>query len=109
MKDVVLKGDLTRSTSGTIKGALPYMSPEMMFRKSGDTVGAEADIWSLGAMMFRLLTGEFPFGEGMMVPVNVQNRTRSKWPLFMSSTQFASLSESLKGLVDQCLEYEKSK
>jgi serine/threonine protein kinase len=42
-------GDLTRSTSGTIRGALPYMAPEMMFRSPGDHPGSEADIWSLGA------------------------------------------------------------
>jgi hypothetical protein len=61
-------------------------------------------------MMFRLLTGEFPFGEGMMVPVNVQNRSRTNWPSFMSSnSQFAPLADSLKSVVDQCLEYDKSK
>ena len=32
-------GDLTRSTSGTIRGALPYMAPEMMFRSSGKRSG----------------------------------------------------------------------
>lgn len=108
--DVSAKGDLTRSTSGTIKGALPYMAPEMMFRKTGDVVGAEADIWSLGAMMFRLLTGEYPFGEAMMVPVNIQNQKRAPWPIFMESNeQFAPLSRSLKEIVDACLEYDKAK
>jgi len=109
-EDVIAKGDLTRSTSGTIKGALPYMAPEMMFRQKGDIVGAEADIWSLGAMLFRLITGAFPFGEGMMVPVNVQNKTRTAWPQFLTTNaQFASLSESLKTIIDACLVYEKEK
>ncbi|MCE4373556.1 serine/threonine-protein kinase [Xanthomonas hortorum] len=31
------EGDITRSTSGTIRGALPYMAPEMMFRQPGNT------------------------------------------------------------------------
>jgi serine/threonine-protein kinase len=108
--DVSAKGDLTRSTSGTIKGALPYMAPEMMFRKQGDIVGTEADIWSLGALMFRLLTGEYPFGEAMMVPVNIQNQKRAPWPDFMESKeQFAPLSRSLKEIVEACLEYDKAK
>ncbi len=98
-------GDLTRSTSGTIQGALPYMAPEMMFRRAGDPVGREADIWSLGALMFRLLTGEYPFGEGMMVPVNVNAASLTPWPQFMiSNHQFAPLALSLQGLVEECLQ-----
>jgi serine/threonine-protein kinase len=109
-EEVAVKGDLTKSTSGTIKGALPYMAPEMIFRKAGDFVGIEADIWSLGAMMFRLLSGEYPFGEAMMVPVNVQNRTRAPWPSFMlKNPQFAPLAKSLMTVVDQCLVYDKDK
>ena len=97
-EDVVVRGDLTRSTSGTIKGALPYMAPEMMFRQKGDIVGAEADIWSLGAMMFRLMTGAFPFGEGMMVPVNVKSNTRAAWPPFLTTNaQFAPLIRIAEG------------
>jgi serine/threonine protein kinase len=69
-EEVAMKGDLTKSTSGTIKGALPYMAPEMMFRRADDFVGTEADIWSLGAMMFRLITGVYPFGEAMMDKVS---------------------------------------
>jgi len=99
-------GDLTNSTSGTIRGALPYMSPEMMFRRRGDHPGKEADVWSLGAMMFRLLTGEFPFGVFLEAAVNVRTQNRSPWPLFMTSNpQFKSLAEQLQGLVDRCLQY----
>jgi serine/threonine protein kinase len=108
-EEVAVSGDLTKSTSGTIKGALPYMAPEMMFRRAGDFVGTEADIWSLGAMMFRLMTGEYPFGEAMMVPVNVQNRTRAPWPAFLQSNpQFAPLAKSLISIVEQCLMYDKA-
>ena len=109
-EDIVNKGgELTRSTSGTIQGALPYMAPEMMFRKPGDRVGREADVWSLGAMMFRLLTGEYPFGEGMMVPVNVNGDTRSAWPAFMTSNpQFSPLAQSLQALVEECLQKDPS-
>lgn len=107
---LAVKGDLTRSTSGTVKGAIPFMAPEMMFRAKGDQVGTEADIWSLGAMLFRLLTGEFPFGEGMMVPVNVKNGDRASWPAFVhSNPQFAPLAQSIVEIVDACLVYDKAK
>lgn len=101
-------GDITRSTSGTIQGALPYMAPEMMFRKKGDPVGLEADIWALGAMTFRLLTGQYPFGEAMYVPLNVGQRKREPWPAFMTANvEFAQLAKSLQDIVEKCLTYDK--
>jgi serine/threonine-protein kinase len=107
--EVAKNGDFTRSTSGTIKGALPFMAPEMMFRKSGEHVGIEADIWSLGAMLFRLLTGKFPFGEGMMVPVNVERKQALSWPSFLTSNpQYAPLAKSLIEIVEKCLTYDKT-
>jgi serine/threonine-protein kinase len=107
--EVIAKnGDLTRSTSGTIKGALPFMAPEMIFRKSGDKVGMQADVWSLGALLFRLMTGEFPFGEGMMVPVNVEKKKPLRWPAFIRvNPQYAPLAESLISIAELCLNHDK--
>lgn len=100
-------GDLTRSTSGTVRGALPFMAPEMMFRKPGDHPGPEIDIWSVGAMMFKLLTGEFPFGVYLEAAVNVKNRDRKPWPAFMTSNaQFAPLARELQVIVESCLSYD---
>jgi len=100
-------GDITRSTSGTIRGALPYMAPEMMFRQPGDHPGKSVDIWSLGAMMFQILTGKVPFGVYLQAAVNVQNRKREPWPAFMiSNPQYKTLSEQLQGIVEKCLRYD---
>jgi serine/threonine-protein kinase len=83
------------------------MAPEMMFRQPGDHPGTPLDIWSIGAMMFRLLTGEYPFGVYLDAAVNVKNKTRLPWPGFMTSNpQFAPLSLELQGLVDRCLAYD---
>lgn len=102
-------GDLTRSTSGTIRGALPYMAPEMMFRSPGDHPGKEADVWSLGAMMFRVLTGEYPYGVYLDAAVNVKNRTRNKWPAFMTvNQQYKPLALELQSIIERCLDYEPS-
>lgn len=99
-------GDLTRSTSGTVKGALPFMSPEMMFRKPGDKLTCAMDIWSIGAMMFRLLTGIYPFGVYLEAAVNVKTQNRAPWPAFMTANnQFAPLARELQDIVDSCLEY----
>lgn len=100
-------GNLTLSTSGTIRGALPFMAPEMMFRKPGEHPGKPADIWSLGAMMFRLLAGDYPFGVYLQAAVNVQNRARTAWPRFMTSKpQFRPLSLELQAAVEACINYD---
>lgn len=104
-----IRGDITKTTSGTIKGALPYMAPEMMFRKQGDHIGPEADIWSLGAVMFHALTGVLPFGEGLIVPANIMTKNRAQWPSFMTrDLQYSPLSSNLQNLIDSCLQVDKN-
>lgn len=105
--DAADEGDITLSNSGTIKGALPFMAPEMMFRQPGQNPGKSVDIWSIGAMMFKLLTGEYPFGVNLNAAVNVRTKQRMPWPAFMTSnTQFAPLAQELQSVVDSCLEYD---
>lgn len=104
IEDVRATTDLTRSSSKTIQGAIPYMAPEMLFRKPGEYPGPKLDVWSIGAMMFRLLTGQYAFGEGFEAVANVKMEARTAWPAFMNTNpQFSVYSKILQQLVESCL------
>jgi TolB-like protein/tetratricopeptide (TPR) repeat protein/predicted Ser/Thr protein kinase len=48
----------TLTGAGNLAGTLSYMAPEVL---QGGRADARSDIWSLGVLMFELLTGELPF------------------------------------------------
>ncbi|MFA6954655.1 MAG: protein kinase [Thermoanaerobaculia bacterium] len=53
-----LAGATHITQSKTTLGTLAYMAPEQL---RGDAVGAQADLWALGVVLFELLTGQRPF------------------------------------------------
>jgi serine/threonine protein kinase len=89
--------DATRLThGGGIVGTPHYMAPEQV---QGDEIDGRADIYSLGATLYRLLTGRVPF-DGTGVEVVVAHLARSVVPVRELAPD---VSPGLEAVVMKCL------
>ncbi|MGA1824015.1 MAG: serine/threonine-protein kinase [bacterium] len=97
---------LTQSNIHTIEGAIlgspAYMSPEQANGRESD---ARTDIYALGVMLFKMLTGHFPF-EGNAESIIAQKLIKDPPPL---SAFNKHVPEHLNRLVGQMLAKEPDK
>jgi serine/threonine-protein kinase len=80
-------------------GTPPYMSPEQL--RSSKNVDARADLWSLGVVMYELLTGKLPFdGDG---PGEIFAAILEKNPLPLTSHR-TDVPDALSAIVTRALQ-----
>jgi serine/threonine-protein kinase len=92
---------LTKTSS--VLGSPLYMSPEQM--QSSKTANVRSDIWSLGVVMFELLTGKLPFN-GDTMPEFVIAVVQREAPTLRSLRP--ELPEELEAVVGRCLAKDPS-
>lgn len=96
-------GEQTLTTSQTAVGALPYMAPEAI--DTPKQVTQAADIWSLGAMIFHLLTGQQPFGAGLRAVQKIMAAEKPDAPAFvLRNPQFSPLASELLDMAYACMQ-----
>ncbi|MDP2825418.1 MAG: protein kinase [Sulfuritalea sp.] len=107
LREAVEGGDASMSASQTAVGALPYMAPEAI--DEPNTVGPPADIWSIGAMMYHLLCGQYPFGQGLRAVPKIMAAELPEPPEFLAANpQFAPLAKEVLEIAYSCLRRDPS-
>ncbi|WP_434619173.1 protein kinase domain-containing protein [Arthrobacter sp. A5] len=88
----------TTTNTGTLIGTVGYLSPELV---DGAPADARSDIYSVGIMLYELLTGHQPFTGELPIRVAMQHLTT---PVPPPSAELPGLSPDLDELVRCCTE-----
>ncbi len=97
-------GEVTMTVDGQILGTPAYMSPE---QAAGETqwIDRRTDIYSFGAMMFHLLTGELPFRGSLHSQIRQRLENDAPNPRKLNE----SIPEDLATICLKCLERDQNR
>ncbi len=84
--------------TGSIMGTAYYMSPEQAQGKK--SVDHRTDIWALGVILYRALTGRYPFDDDAYPMLIVKICTETPTPI---RTLRPDVPEALANVIDRCL------
>ena len=87
-----------------VLGSPLYMSPEQL--SAPESVDARSDIWSLGVILFELLSGKLPFSAASLPELVTQVMTSPPPSLTFARGEGAT---ALDAVVRRCLEKERSR
>jgi serine/threonine-protein kinase len=91
-----------RTQMGTLLGTLDFMSPEQA-RGELDKVGVQADLWSVGATIFRLLSGRNVHDEDRIIDQIQATMSKAAAPLQQVAPD---VPESIALMVDYALAFD---
>jgi serine/threonine-protein kinase len=104
VKDVTGEAeDLTQA--GLFMGSPKYMAPEQIL---GGEISPRTDIYSLGVMMFEMLTGKVPFDRGASVGT-LMAHVNDPLPPMRSINPKLQASPTMENIVNRCLEKDPAR
>lgn len=95
------KGDSSLTITGTVLGSPAYMSPEQI--QDSQSVDPRTDVWSLGVILYKTLTGQLPYSGESPAALFVKICTTDPEPLEKAKP---GLPPGLNAAVARCLKRE---
>lgn len=95
--------------SQTMMGAIPYMAPELI--KGPKNANKASDVWPIGAILYKLMSGEYPYGTGLSAIPRIHE---AKLPPKPSKErhkllQFSWLWDEIWEIIKKCLKKDPNK
>ncbi|MEO8679866.1 MAG: protein kinase [Vicinamibacterales bacterium] len=86
------------TVDGTIIGTPAYMAPEQL---RGDAVDSRADVFSLGAMAYEMVTGKLPYGGGSFIDIGMRQAAGE------ATVDVGGMSEALAAAIRRAIAYDR--
>jgi tetratricopeptide (TPR) repeat protein len=102
----VAAGGATLTRTGTSIGTPAYMSPEQAMGKTGEGLDGRADLYSLGVVMYEMLTGELPIQAETEVQMLIGQISTAPQPI---RSRRPELPEGIGAVVMRCLEKDPAR
>ncbi|HUU13849.1 MAG TPA: protein kinase [Terriglobia bacterium] len=99
-------GGLTLTGTGVVIGTPQYMSPEQAMGKRGDDLDGRSDLYSLGVVMYQMLTGDLPFKADTTMEMLLAHLQKPPTPINILRPEL-QIPESVATLVMKTLEKDR--
>jgi serine/threonine protein kinase len=93
----------TLTGTGVVIGTPQYMSPEQAMGKRGDELDGRSDLYSLGVVMYEMLTGNLPFQADTTMEMILAHLQKTPTPIRTLRPEL-QIPEAIAGLVMRLLE-----
>ncbi len=94
---------MTLTGAGVVVGTPQYMSPEQAMGKRGDELDGRSDLYSLGVVMYQMLSGELPFRADTTMEMLIAHMQKPPMPLGLAHPNL-KIPDAMSTFVMQLLE-----
>jgi serine/threonine protein kinase len=101
----VLEDNTNRPSTTAGVGTIDYMAPEQLLKKTYGLNGAisnRTDLWAVGVMFYRMLTGKMPFGEENKDYESIHDEIITKEP------DYSRVPAQYQAIIKSCLQKHAS-